>query len=221
MRWLIVVGAITTLASSRLPAQVRVMRFGGGAGGAAAILEESPAAFGVSGWQVGQWARYSISENMGAPMPMAQLRTVSVVGRQGERFWVETTTEFSGMTSGQGPVRKALTAFGALREQPGSEVYVMNPDSSVRHESLVRAGNDRPAPAFPQGWTRVGEEQVSVAAGAFTAMHWRKGDAELWTSGDAGPLGVVKYQAPNIAIELAARGATGARSRIPYGGTSR
>jgi len=218
MRTLVVVGAIATLAASRLPAQVRVMRFGGGGGAAASVLEESPAAYGVSGWQVGQWARYSISENLGGPMPMAQLRTVSVVGRQGDRWWIETATEFSGMTSGQGPVRKALTAFGALHEQPGSESYTMNPDSSVRHESLVRAGNDRPGPAFPQGWTRVGEEQVSVAAGSFHAVHWRKADTDLWSSGEAGPLGLVKYQSSNVVIELAARGGSGARSRIPYGG---
>jgi len=218
MRTIIVLGTTMALATSGLTAQVRVMRFGGGSAGATAILEESPAAFGVSGWQVGQWARYSISQNVGGPMPMAQFRTVSVVGRQGDRWWIETATEFSGLTSGQGPVRKALVPFGPLRELPGGEAYVMNPDSSVRRESLVRAGTDRPAPAFPQGWTRVGEEQVSVTAGAFRAVHWRKGDTELWTSGDAGPLGVVKFQSASVAIELAARGATGARTRIPFGG---
>jgi hypothetical protein len=216
MRRLIAAAAATGLLASRLPAQVRVMRFGGGGSGAAAILEESPAAFGVGGWQVGQWARYSISENVGGPMPLAQFRTVSVVGREGERYWVETATEFSGMTSGQGPVRKTLAPFGSLREQPGRETHVLSPDSSVRRETLVRTGNERAGPAFPRGWSRVGEERVSVAAGAFLAVQWRKGDAELWTSGEAGPLGVVKYQAPNVVIELAARGAGGARTRIPF-----
>jgi hypothetical protein len=209
---------LAALMTGSAAAQVRIMRSGSGASGPEAILEEPPAAFGVAGWAVGQWARYAVSENVGAPMPMGRYRTFSIVGQRGEQFWVETAMEFSGMASGQGPTRKTLQAFGPVREAVNAETYVLAPDSSVRRETLLRAGTTRRGPAFPQGWTRVGEEQVTVAAGAFRTVHWRRGDQDLWASADAGPIGVVKLTSPDVQLELSARGASGARSRIPYGG---
>ena len=70
---------------------------------------------------------------------------------------------------------------------------------------------------FPGSWTRVGDEQVTVAAGQFQATHWRKGNDNLWTSADAGPVGLVKYESDNTIVELTGKG-DNARSRIPYGG---
>lgn len=206
-----------------LNAQVVIRRFGGGGGDLGSqLLEDAPSAYGVREWRVGQWARYSTSQNLGGPMPMVQFRTVSVVGRRGDDFWVETAEEFAGMASGQGPVRKWAVPFGPLADRVGTEVYVMAPDSSVRRQTLVRdAPGARPGPAFPQGWTRVGEESLTTPAGAFRTVHWRKGPEDLWTSTDAGPIGLVRYRSAESEIELAGRGETGARSRIPFGGTER
>jgi hypothetical protein len=199
-------------------AQVRIMR-SGGVQGAEALLQDSPADFGVSGWRVGQWARYSISENVGGPMPMGRFRTVQVVGRSGERFWVEVGMEFSGMVTGAAPTQKYLLAFGPIREQVGQDYYTLMPDSALLQQRVLRAGTGaRQRSAFPEGWTRVGEEQLTVAGGAFRTVHWRKGGEDLWTATDAGPVGVVKYTSADMQIELAGRGDTGARSRVPAGG---
>ena len=200
-------------------AQVRIMRAGGGAQGAEALLQDSPSDFGVSGWRVGQWARYSITENVGGPMPMGRFRTVQLVGRSGERFWVEVATEFSGMMSGAGPTQKYLLPFGPVREQVGADYYTLMPDSALLQQRVLRAGSgSRQRPAFPEGWTRVGEEPLTVAAGSFRTVHWRKGGEDLWISGEAGPVGVVKFTSADMQIELAGRGDTGARARVPAGG---
>jgi hypothetical protein len=203
-------------------AQVVIRRGVGGASGGMQWLEVAPASYGVTAWSAGQWARYSVSENVGAPMPMMQFRTISVVGRRGDDFWVETADEFGGMASGRGPVRKLLVPFGAIAERTGGEGYVMSPDSAVRRQVLLRAGRgpSRP-PAFPEGWTRVGEESVSAGSGTVRAVHWRKGEAELWTAAEAGPLGLVRYRAADLEIELVGLGASGARSQIPFGGSGR
>jgi hypothetical protein len=211
------------MAAGLAQAQVVIQRGGPGVrmtmGGAApGPLGGSPADFGVRAWRVGEWARYSVI-TAGGPMPITQIRTVSVVGQQGERFWVETQDEFAGAMSTRGPIRKLLIAFGAIREAVGTEAYTLLSDSSVRRETLVRAGSgDGPAGfAFPRGWERVGEEEVAVPAGSLKAVHWRKGDEHLWTSAEAGPMGVVKYQSADVTIDLGSRG-TGAKSRIPFGG---
>jgi hypothetical protein len=206
------------LAASPVAAQIRIVR-GPGASGAEQLLENAPAAYGVTGWRVGQWVRYSISENVGGPMPMGRFRGFQAVGRSGERFWIESTMEFTGAMQGGGPVTKMLLPFGALRETQGTESYVLSPsDSSVRHTTVVRGGSARRAVTFPEGWTRVGEESVTVAGGTFPAVHWKKGSADLWTSAEAGLIGVVKYSSDDMQIELAAKGDTGARSRIPFPG---
>jgi hypothetical protein len=206
------------LAASPAAAQIRIMR-GPGSTGAEMLLDNAPAGYGVGGWRVGQWVRYSISENVGAPMPISRMRTMQVVGRSGERFWIESSTEFSGGVSASSPVQKQLFAFGPTREVQGTESYTLSPsDSSVRHTTVVRGGTARRAAAFPEGWTRVGEESVSVAGGTFQSVHWRKGNEDLWTSADSGMIGVVKYSSNDMQIELAGKGDTGARSRIPFPG---
>ncbi len=214
-----VLAALLLAQPAAAAAQVRIMRAGGGAQGAEALLQDRPADFGVSGWRVGQWARYSITENVGGPMPMGRFRTIQVVGRSGERYWVESGMEFSGMVQGAAPTQKYLLPFGPIREQVGQDYYTLMPDSSVVQQRLLRQGGGaRQRSAFPEGWTRVGEEPITVAAGAFRAVHWRKGGEDLWTSGEAGPVGIVKYTSADMQIELAARGESGARSRVPAGG---
>jgi len=203
-------------------AQVVIRRSAGGGSGGMLWLEAAPSTYGVTAWTVGQWARYSVSENVGAPMPMMQFRTIGVVGRRGNDFWVETADEFGGMASGRGMVRKVLVPFGAIAERAGGETYLMSPDSSVRRQTLLRAasGPARRA-AFPEGWTRAGEEPVSVGSATVRAVHWRKGETELWTSAEAGPLGLVRYRSADVEVELVGRGASGARSQIPFGGSGR
>jgi len=208
---------------SAADAQVVVRRFGGSGGGPGTqLLNVAPAEYGVREWRAGQWVRYSISQDLGGPMPMVQFRTISVVGRRGEEYWVESGDEFAGMASGQGPVRKVLVPFGPITERVGAEVYVMSPDSAVRRETLLRsAPGARTRALVPEGWTRVGEESLTTPAGPFRAVHWRKGAEELWTSAEAGPIGLVRYRSADAEIELAGRGESGARSRIPFGGTER
>ena len=226
MRTMIVLALVTSLATTTGSSQMIIERGGPGGGGQRRMnfgggqpaLEESPADYGVNAWRVGQYARYSISVNMGQ-MPLQQFRQVSIVGRQGEQFWVETMDEFAGNVTARAPVTKMLIAFGPLRERVGTEIITMSPDSAIYRRTMVRAGSGGPPQGieFPAGWTRVGEEQVTVAAGAFRAMHWRKGSDNLWTSPEAGPMGLVKYESDNTIIELTGKG-DNARSRIPFGG---
>jgi hypothetical protein len=62
---------------------------------------------------------------------------------------------------------------------------------------------------------------VTVGFEAVRAVHWRKGETELWTAAGAGPLGLVRYRSAELEIELVGRGASGARSQIPFGGSGR
>ena len=211
-----------TIGASSIAAQAQVVVRRTGASPVADWLSHSPAAFGVQGWRVGQWARYSVSENVGAPMPMTRLRTNSIVGRRGADFWVEIQEEFVGMASGRGPVRKLAVPFGPLLQRVGGEALVMNPDSSVRREVLLRSGSSGgPRASFPEGWTRVGEEEITTPAGSFRTVHHRRGNEDLWASGGAGPVGLVRFRSSELEIELVARGDTGARSLIPFGGSER
>lgn len=186
-------------------------------GGTSPVFEESPAEYGVHAWRVGQFARYSITTNMG-PMPLSQYHQVSIVGQQGDRFWVEIQDEFGGMMASRAPIQKMLIPFGVVRERVGTDIIVMSPDSAIYRRTLVRAGTGTPESiGFPTGWTRVGEESVTVVGGTFRAMHYRRGTDNLWVSADSGPLGVVKYESDNVIVELTGKGEN-ARSRIPYGG---
>jgi hypothetical protein len=199
--------------------QVVIRRFGGGSSGGMRWLDAAPAQYGVQAWKAGEWARYSVSESMGGPMPMVQYRSISVVGRRGDAFWLETADEFGGMTSGRGATRKLLVPFGAVVERVGVESYVMGPDSSVRRQTVLReAPGPTPHLAFPEGWTRAGEEAVTTPAGNIQSVHWRKGAEELWTAASAGPLGLVRYRSADVEIELVGHGESGARSQIPFGG---
>ena len=206
--------------SVSVQAQVVVRRTG--MSSVADWLSHSPAAFGVQEWRVGQWSRYSVSENFGGPMPMVRLRTNSIVGRRGADFWVEIQEEMVGLASGMGPTRKLAVPFGPLEPRVGSEELVMMPDSSVQRRVLLRSANARgPRTSFPEGWTRVGEEEVTTPAGSFRTVHYRRGNDELWASGGAGPVGLVRFRSADLEIELVARGETGARSLIPFGGSER
>ena len=217
--WGVAVLAALAVLPAAAKGQVVIRRFGGSGGGGMRWLEAAPTQFGVQAWRVGEWARYSISESVGGPMPMVQYRSIGVVGRRGDAFWLETADEFGGMTSGRADTRKMLVPFGAAMERAGVESYVMRPDSSVRRLTLVR---EAPGPAqhlaFPEGWTRAGEEAVTTPAGSIQSMHWRKGAEELWTAASAGPLGLVRYRSADVEIELVGHGESGARSQIPFGG---
>ena len=214
--------AALALLSAAADAQVVIRRFGAGGGGGMGWLDAAPAQFGVSAWHVGEWARYSVSENLGGGMPMVQFRTVSVVGQRGDGYWVETADEFGGMAAGKGPTRKLLVPFGPIAERVGAEGYVMAPDSSVRRQTLVRdAGRAAGRPRFPEGWTRAGDESVTTSGGTFHATRWRKSADELWTSAEAGPLGLVRFRSADVEVELVGHAASGARSQIPFGGSER
>lgn len=220
--WRSVFLAAALVGAASVPArgQVVVRRMGGGVSSEGDWLALSPAVFGVQEWRVGQWARYSQSQNVGAPMPLMQLRTINVVGRRGTDFWIETQEEASGLASGRGPTRKMAVPFGPLQLRVGSESLVMSPDSEVQRVALLRSGRSAGARiSFPQGWTRVGEEEITTPAGTFSTVHYRRGSDELWAAGGAGPVGLVRFRSADMEIELVARGETGARSIIPFGGS--
>ena len=96
----------TLFAVTAAQAQMIVTRGGPGGGGSSRmniggsqpVFEEGPAEYGVTGWHVGDWVRYSIAINMGQ-MPITQARQISIVGQEGGKFWVETQDEFVGAMS--------------------------------------------------------------------------------------------------------------------------
>lgn len=189
----------------------------GGPGDASALLDVAPAAYGVSAWSPGAWARYNLTQTFGpSGQSLTRFRTVSIVGAEGERFWVEVQEEAAGLMRGAQPTRKLLIPFGPVSERAMTEAYALLPDSSIRHITVVRpaAGDGPPAP-FPEGWQREGEETITTPAGEFRTRHYRRGEDELWIAAAAGPLGLVRYRAASVTIELVARGTSGAKSKIP------
>jgi hypothetical protein len=215
--------SVLTLVGAPLGAQQMVFRGpgGGGAGDASALLDVAPAAYGVTAWRVGEWARYNVSQVFGGTgQSLTRFRTVSVVDGAGtDGFWVELTEETVGVMRATMPVRKLRIPFGPVQERAMTEALTLLPDSSIRRTTVVRppAGRAGPAP-FPDGWERLAEETITTPAGEFRARHYRKGDEELWAAAAAGPIGLVRYRGGDVTIELVARSATGARSRIPAGG---
>ena len=65
--WTLAALALWPLAAQ---AQVVIRRSVGGGSAGMQWLEVAPTAYGVTAWNAGQWARYSVSENMGGGMPM-------------------------------------------------------------------------------------------------------------------------------------------------------
>jgi hypothetical protein len=109
-----------------------------------------------------------------------------------------------------------LLPFGAVDDGRMAEELIMQSDSSIRRTTMVRPPKpDDHAKAFPDGWTKVGDEEVTTPAGSFHAAHWRMGAENVWVSPKAGPIGVVKYQGDDTTVELVAQSETGAKSRIP------
>jgi hypothetical protein len=202
--------------STPVAAQI-IMRGGPGGNDPSNLLDVPPAAYGVSGWKTGEWARYNTTQTFGATgQQITRFRTVSVVGSANDRFWIEILEESLGLMRTSVPARKILIPFGAMTDRAMTEALALMPDSSIRHTTVVRpASAAEPKQPFPEGWQRTGEATVTTPAGEFKARHWTKGDEELWTAANAGPLGLVRYRSAGTTIELVGRGATGAKSRIP------
>lgn len=183
------------------------------------LMERAPSTFGVTAWTVGQWARYNINRTLNAQMGLTvqQFRQLSVVGQSGDQFWVEVQDDMMTPNRQTMPIRKMLLPFGPVSEAAMTEMLMTQADSSIRRVTMVRPPrrpDDAPKP-FPEGWNKVGDEEVSTAAGKFRSVHWKKGGDEVWVSAQAGPIGVVKFQSEGTTIELVARSETGAKSRIP------
>src|SRR5262245_2442412 len=91
----LLLASVAPLTAAPLYAQMTFRVGPGGMGGAGGeMLDRAPAPFGVPGWKVGEWARYSIQVSMGqAGMQMQSFRTVSVVGEDAGKFWVEVSEE--------------------------------------------------------------------------------------------------------------------------------
>ena len=194
-----------------------VLRGPGGTGDPSSLLDVAPAAYGVSGWTAGEWARYNVTQTFGPTgQSLTRFRTVSVLEASSDLFWVEVQEETVGLMRTTQPTRRMRIPFGPVGERAMTEAYTLMPDSSIRHTTVVRpAATDAPAPAFPGGWQRDGDETITTPAGEFRARRYRRGDEELWIAASAGPLGLVRYRSANVSMELVARGATGAKSRIP------
>lgn len=215
----LVFGLLTAFATPGV-AQL-VFRSGpGGAGDPSGLLDIAPAAYGVSRWTVGEWARYNVSQTFGATgQTLTRFRTLSVIDAAAERFWVEVQEEAMGVMRATQPTRKMLIPFGPVSERAMTEAFTLMPDSSIRRTTVIRpAGADAAKPPFPEGWERVGEETLTTPAGEFRTRHYRRADEELWAAAGAGPIGLVRYRGNSVTIELVARGASGAKSRIPAPG---
>jgi hypothetical protein len=207
---------LVLLVTPPLGAQI-VLRGPGGPGDASALLDVAPAAYGVSAWKTGEWARYNVTQTFGQTgQSLTRFRTLSVVGAAGDKFWVEVNEESMGVMRAVQPSRKMLIPFGPVAERHMVEAVTLMNDSSIRRTTVVRpASAERGKPPFPEGWERVGEDTVTTPAGEFPTRRYRRGDEELWAAAAAGPIGLVRYRGAAVTIELVARGATGAKSKIP------
>jgi hypothetical protein len=186
------------------------------------VLERAPEANGVTAWTVGQWARYSSTRVLNAQYGISaqSFRLVSVLAKNGGKYWVEVQDDVMSPQRQALPIRRMLVPFGPLNRNAASETLVLDPqDSSIVKMTTLRAGTQADTvPAFPQGWTKVGPEDVTAAGATFHTTHWKKGAEEVWVAANAGPIGVVKFRSDDTTVELVARGETGAKSKIPESG---
>ena len=213
---LVVLGLLAHHSAAR--AQMIIRRGGpGGGNDPGMLLDVAPGAYGVTGWHAGEWARYNSTQALGPQMTMTRFRTFSILENTNDKWWVEIEEESTGAIRLVQPLQKILVPFGSMTERTMSEALILFPDSSIRHTTVLRPPKGNETAAFPQGWQKGADESITTPAGTFKASKYKKGEQELWVSASASPLGLVRYRNPDTTIELVARGATGAKSKIPEG----
>jgi hypothetical protein len=178
----------------------------------ARVLPSLPVAPGP--FKPGTWVRYSVY-NLQTKRAM-QVR-IAALEAEGKGQWVEfTITDHRGMhlvlkSLLEGSIGAPKRVLKTVLQPPGHQPVLIPGKRGAAQLPKMRAGTDPKA-------KRVGKVRVKVAAGTFTAVHYRSVDAkgkvsELWSSDQVPGWPMVKARTPEVVLELADHG-TGARTQI-------
>ncbi|HEY0713539.1 MAG TPA: hypothetical protein VGF45_12750, partial [Polyangia bacterium] len=218
-------------------------------------MNMTPVAAALDKVPIGTWAEYQIKRGEGPPRKLRH----ALVGKSGSDFVVEsrnegprgkmiTQTTVTNDPAGEGAVKKVISQMG---DQDPMEMPLGPPRDKAGEKPA--AGEQRPhhgpGPKMGRGMGRaggmmggmnarflkpdpkalVGKETVTLAAGTFTAEHYRQtgprgGTVDFWINKDVGPFGLVKMEVDRpggpddgdsgkVTFELSARG-TGAKAEI-------
>jgi len=148
---------------------------------------------------VGSGAAYQSLDSSGAATHDMEMLVVGKesVGAQ-EAFWLEI-----GFSAKQGPMySKVLITKDDFQmhkivfQMTGMPAMEMpfNPNSTPAQQMRDEMSK----------WSQVGNESVTVPAGTFSCVHWKKSDGkgDLWASDKVSPIGMVKSVEPNGTMVL-------------------
>jgi hypothetical protein len=128
---------------------------------------------------------------------------MTIVGKEvtpnGEGYWMEVGhpagKDGGGMMYSKMLMTKDFQFTKIVFQQPGQPAMEMpfNPDADKNHMKDEMAK-----------WHQVGSETITVPAGTFSCMHWKKDDGtdEVWTSDKVTPMAMVKQVGKNNSMEL-------------------
>lgn len=192
--------------------------------------KEAPKFFGFFAPTVGAWSEYAVTEADGGKK--STMRN-AVVGKEGDGFWYEIAITEAGarnivkmflkgdpnnpeniqrliMKNGDQPAQEMPREFVVMGRRMATAMFESRSGSSVTSQPNIRI-------------EEVGTRQVTVPAGAFTAVRSRILDASgkvLATYDvvqDVLPLGVVRSETDKVTMELTASGkdATSLITEVP------
>lgn len=156
----------------------------------------TPMAVDLKKVAVGSWSEYSMS--MGRPELGAMKSRWSLVARDAKSSTIEMTVEGSAIASvgGKMVVKSVLVPDPVNAEKPVKEMIVKMGDRDPMRMPLDLPGMPTQRFEKPSPKNLVAREQIKVAAGPFTASHFRevteRGTIDSWVNEEVGPLGVVK-----------------------------
>lgn len=186
---------------------------GGGAQVAPArVLPSLPATAGP--FKPGTWVRYSVYN---LQTKQAMKVRIAALEAEGKGQWLEfSITDQRGMhlvlkSLMEGSIAAPKRVLKTVLQPPGHQPVVIPGKRGAAQLPKMRVGPDPKA-------KRVGKERVKVAAGTFTAVHYRSVDAkgrvtELWSSEQVPGWPMIKARTPEVVLELAGHG-DGARTQI-------
>lgn len=120
-----------------------------------------------------------------------------LVGTQ-EGYWLEI-----GLTEKQGPIySKVLITKDDF--QLHKIVFQMNGMPAMQMPFNPASNESQRMRDEMSKWTQVGNESVTVPAGTFSCVHWKKGDGkgDIWSSDKVSPFGMVKNVEPGQTLVL-------------------
>ena len=128
---------------------------------------------------------------------------MTIVGKEvtpnGEGYWMEVghtgSKDGGAMMYSKMLMTKDFQFTKIVFQQPGQPAMEMpfNPDADKNHMKDEMAK-----------WHQVGSETVTVPAGTFSCMHWKKDDGtdDVWTSDKVTPMAMVKQEGKNNSMVL-------------------